>query len=251
MQNRIFSVDSAKAVKAQKYGYLNGIHYMTPHKTAGVGDLCGHASPGCIALCLGLHSGQAAMVAAAEASNLVAGNTVRKSRADKARRFMRDRQTYLRDVVRSIELLAAKARRMRLKLCVRMNGSTDIAWEGVRHNGLSVYDTFPDITFVDYTTNPKRSDRPLPSNLHLTFSRSETNEADCVALLNRGVNVAVVFESVPERWHGFAVIDGDKHDLRQLDPRGAIGTVIGLVPKGLKAKRDVSGFVVRNNGSAK
>jgi hypothetical protein len=34
-------------------------------------------------------------------------------------------------------------------------------------------------------------------------------------------------------------------DLRQLDPRGARGVVIALSPKGRKAKRDQSGFVVR------
>jgi hypothetical protein len=242
MLNRIFSVDSAKALKAQSFGYLNGIHYMAPHRTAGVGDLCGHASAGCIALCLGLYSGQAAMVA--DDSDLE-GNSVRKSRADKARRFMRDRQIYMRDVFRSIELLVLRAKRMNLKLCIRMNGSTDIAWEGIRYNGRNVFDTFPDIDFVDYTKNPKRFTRPLPPNLHMTFSRSETNEAQCLELLNRGVNVAVVFETVPKRWNGFKVIDGDKHDLRQLDPRGRKGVVIGLLPKGNHAKRDKSGFVVR------
>lgn len=35
---------------------------------------------------------------------------------------------------------------------------------------------------------------------------------------------------------------GTVRDLRHLDPRGAI---VGLTPKGRKAKRDTSGFVVR------
>ena len=59
---RFFSMDSAKAIKAQEYGYLNAINYMAPHKSAGVGNLCSHASPVCIELCLGLESGQASMV---------------------------------------------------------------------------------------------------------------------------------------------------------------------------------------------
>jgi hypothetical protein len=110
----------------------------------------------------------------------------------------------------------------------------------------SLIDCFPDIPFVDYTKNPRRFDRKIPSNYHLTFSRSETNEPKCIELLNRGVNVAVVFKGEkPATWNGFNVIDGDLHDLRQLDPRGAIGVVIGLSPKGHKAKRDVKGFVVR------
>jgi len=54
-----------------------------------------------------------------------------------------------------------------------------------------------------------------------------------------------VFAGVmPSEYLGAPVISGDEHDLRHLDPRG--GYVIGLSPKGSKAKRDQSGFVVRN-----
>jgi len=63
-------------------------------------------------------------------------------------------------------------------------------------------------------------------------------------LLARGFNVAVVFGSgLPETYLGYPVIDGDKHDLRFLDPKGVI---VGLSPKGNRAKRDESGFVIRN-----
>ena len=59
MRNRIFSTDSPKAIKADKYGYLNAIHYMAPADLAGVGNLCPFLSTGCKALCLGAHSGAA------------------------------------------------------------------------------------------------------------------------------------------------------------------------------------------------
>jgi len=63
-------------------------------------------------------------------------------------------------------------------------------------------------------------------------------------ILQAGGNVAVVFANgLPDRWNGFPVINGDLHDLRHLDPRGV---VVGLSPKGPKAKRDMSGFVIRN-----
>ena len=58
---RFFSTDSAKAIKAEKFGYLNAINYMAPHITGGVGNLCPDSSAGCRALCLGMYSGQAAM----------------------------------------------------------------------------------------------------------------------------------------------------------------------------------------------
>lgn len=258
---RLFSTDSAKAIKANGFGYLNAIHYMAPHSSAGVGNLCSHASWQCIALCLGTHSGQAAMV-----SDLANGtNATRESRKDKARRFMHNRADYMNRLVRDIVKLEAKAKREGLKLCVRLNGSTDIAWERLRFNcdektiaalhkaGLlsnivylsqvTILELFPHIQFVDYTKNPNRMGK-TPHNLHLTLSFSGSNLAACIEALHNGNNVAVVFgEGLPANWQGFPVIDGDRHDLRHLDPRG--GYIVGLSPKGTTAKRDTSGFVVR------
>src|SRR5262249_6963471 len=141
-------------------------------------------------------------------------------------RFMRERAAYVADLAWGIERLQRYAARDGQKLCIRLNGSSDISWEaqgcvrgGLRHRNL--FEAFPDVAFVDYTKNPRRFDRALPANYHLTFSRSESNERHALALLARGVNVAVVFEAIPDTWHGFTVIDGDKHDLRQLDPRAA------------------------------
>lgn len=243
MQNRIFSTDNPKASKASAYGYLNAIHYMAPASQSGV-NLCPHASPGCIAMCLGWTSGQAGMVASQ--SDL---NSVRKSRIVKAQRFMQSRADYMGDVTRSIILARRKAKREGLTLCVRMNGATDIAWEGVKAQGVPFIASNPGIQFVDYTKSLARAlahaAGKLPANYHLTFSRSETNEADCLTVLQAGGNVAVVFAgALPALWQGFPVISGDEHDLRHLDPQG--GYVIGLSPKGNLAKRDTSGFVLRN-----
>lgn len=247
MLNRIFSFTSPKALKADRYGYLNGIHYLAPHTLASVGNLCPHASPACSAACLGWTSGQASMVHNVT-SRRVQGNSVRQSRIDKARRFMRDRRGYMRDVVRSIELAQERAKKLRRKLCIRLNGSSDIGWESIacERNATpyqSVIHAFPDVQFVDYTKNFLRLKRPLPANYHLTLSRSEVNESQCLEALASGRNVAVVFAASHHgTWKGFRVIDGDKHDLRHLDPRGV---VVGLSPKGRAAKKDESGFVVR------
>jgi hypothetical protein len=63
--------------------------------------------------------------------------------------------------------------------------------------------------------------------------------------LNAGHNVAVVFSTkkgfdLPSEYKGKKVIDGDKHDLRFLDPKGVI---VGLRAKG-PARQDESGFVI-------
>lgn len=236
MQNRIFSIDNPKAVKAQSYGWLNAIHYMAPHRLAAVGNLCGDASPGCIELCLGAHSGAA-----------IYYPSVMRSRIAKAKRFMKDRKAYMRDMRKAIIAAAKLAARKAMRLCVRPNGSTDLAWEAIRDDeGLTLPERFPAIQFTDYTKSFKRAlahaQGKLPANVHLTFSRSETNEEQCKLVLAAGGNVAVVFRgAIPATYLGALVINGDEHDLRHLDPRGVI---VGLTPKGPAARRDKSGFVV-------
>jgi hypothetical protein len=259
---QFLSLDSPKAIKARKKGYLNGINYMAPASTGGVGNLCPHASAGCLALCLGWYSGQAGIVPAGQDG--VGNNAARKSRVAKAQMFMNDRAAFMREMFAGIRRAERKAHREGLKLCVRLNGATDIAYEGVRFNestremgslasGKTVFETFPHIQFVDYTKSVRRAlahaNHMLPPNYHLTFSRSETNESDCIRVLDAGGNVAVVFAGeLPEFYLGSRVIDGDETDLRHLDPgpgASGLGVVIGLSPKGNKAKRDNSGFVVR------
>jgi len=219
MQNRIYSMDNPKAIKAQGFGWLNAIHYMAPADLAGVGNLCPAASEGCKALCLGWHSGQAGMAKGAELNS-----------------------------VRATELAERKAARMGLKLCVRLNGSTDIVWERIRvmRGGVeypNMMAAFPSIQFTDYTKLASRFARPLPANYSLTYSRTDGRDVDALRLLSAGHNVAIVFSGErPRQWCGVAAIDGDAHDLRHLDPRGV---VVALAPKGRAAKRDRTGFVWR------
>jgi hypothetical protein len=235
---KFFSIDDGKAKKAQTNarGWLNAINYMAPASSAGVGNLCPHASAGCKALCLGEWSGQAGMRHEGE------DNSVTLSRKAKAAYFMRDRKAFMAEAEIHIGRALERARSERRRLCVRMNGSTDIAFE---RSGLMR--RFPKVQFTDYTKSLARMlawcEGRAPKNYWLTFSRSEDNEADCERVLAAGGNVAVVSSLPrPKAWRGFATLDGDKHDLRHLDGRGR---VVWLSPKGAKAKRDASGFVLR------
>ena len=247
---RFFSIDSPKAIKASKYGYLNAINYMAPHKSGGRGNLCANASPGCIALCLGWYSGQASLVADLERDV----NNVRRSRIRKTQAFFNDTQRFMHEAAYHIVKLERRARKLGLKLCVRLNGSSDIPFERILidkiaavHENKTIFELFPHVQFVDYTKILSRVlSADKPKNLHLTFSRSELNESECEQALNAGVNVAVVFgDGLPKHYLNRPVIDGDQHDLRHLDKQGKRGFIVGLSPKGRKAKRDTSGFVVR------
>jgi len=135
-----------------------------------------------------------------------------------------------------------------LRTAERLNGTTDYAWEHIRFDGQSMPELFPDVQFYDYTKSVKRARQHasglMPSNYHLTFSRSElTPDSLVTELVESGQNVAVVFDEIPDTWLGLPVINGDEHDLRFLDP--TTGVIVGLKAKGPKAKKDTTGFVVR------
>ena len=126
--------------------------------------------------------------------------------------------------------------------CVRLNGTSDLPWERIDPE---LFEEFSHVTFYDYT---KVAGRITPNNYHITFSRSEENEAQALKELRRGKNVAVVFgqlgpaiaktQPLPPTWYAgpygeqFEIIDGDEHDLRFIDPVSDIGYVIGLRAKG-------------------
>jgi hypothetical protein len=258
--SQMLSYDNPKASKAIGFGYLNGISYLAPHKLSGGPNLCSHAKQDCISLCLGQYSGQAAMAKAGEIS------TVLDSRIRKARYFISDRQGFLNDLSKQIASFIKLAESESLIPVVRLNGSTDSPYEKLsinlteksaayisaklgEHCKSGHYDNlmslFPSLQFNDYTKNPSRFKKQLPKNYDITFSRSAYNESDCRNLLALGHNVAAVFaQGLPDSYMGRPVINGDSHDLRFLDPKG--GFIVGLTPKGAKAKKDMSGFVIRD-----
>ena len=138
---------------------------------------------------------------------------------------------------RELATYRRKAETKNAQLAVRLNLLSDIRWEKIYP---SLFKDFPHTIFYDYTKHSTRFGR-LPPNYHLVFSRSEKNEDQCLPLLKKGTNVAIVFrKKIPKLWKGVKVVNGDKHDLIFLHPSG---NVIGLKAKG-SAKKDDTGFVI-------
>jgi hypothetical protein len=225
----LLSVDTnAKTVKGQKRGFMTGILYLAPGKLSGLVNVCPHASAACDALCL-YFAGRGAF------------NSVQKARTAKTIFYVKDRESFLATLKENVFSVIRKAKAKKMVPVIRLNGTSDIGWERY-----TVIQAFKTTRFYDYTKSFQRMvsflDGKLPSNYSLTFSRSETNESQCLEVLKRGGNVAVVFRGkvLPTHWNGFKVINGDENDLRFLDPRGV---VVGLSAKG-KAKTDTTGFVV-------
>lgn len=240
--DKLLSVSrDAKTRKGEVVGFLTGILYLAPHEVSGY-QVCPKASDGCKASCL-----------------YTAGHgiyrNVQEARINRTRWFFEGRDSFMVKLADDIAKLARKAAREGLTAIVRLNGTSDIAWEkiavtvdGVEYRNLML--AFPGIQFYDYTKILGRTYALSLPNYHLTFSLSEENDAEAVTALAQGYNVAVVTdnrrsESKPDAWGGFPVIDGDVNDVRSLDPKG--GFIVALTAKG-PARKDNSGFVRPANG---
>jgi len=217
----------AKTSKGTKFGYLTGILYLAPANISGF-EVCPSRSQGCTAACL-FTAGRGAY------------DSVKDARVRKTQLLFSNRAEFLATLDNDIRLLKAKAAKQNMVPCVRLNGTSDLGWEGIARELIQKY---PDVQFYDYTKVLGRMLRFLegkfPSNYHLTFSKSESNDADVLQVLQNGGNVAVVFKNMPVQYNGYNVVDGDASDLRFLD---STNVIVGLKAKG-KARKDTSGFVV-------
>lgn len=222
---------NSKISKSIKKGFLTyGIH-LAPFNLSGF-NVCANASTGCASACLNT-AGRGRMT------------NIQKARIAKTKRFFSDKKLFLQQLSKEIKSAIKSADKKQMTACFRLNLTSDLPWESIKLDGLSLMETFPDVQFYDYTKSFKRAkkfaDGEMPKNYHLTFSRSECNDNLCDILKDLGVNIATVFRnSLPETYKGLPVVDGDETDLRFLDGESKI---IGLVEKGL-AKKDETGFVI-------
>lgn len=238
MSKYLLNIDAnAKTVKGQKKGYMTGVLYLAPHNLSGV-NVCPFASKGCAAACLNT-AGRGAF------------SNVQKARLRKTKAFLKDSVAFELMLTKDIQRLIRKATKNGFEPVVRLNGTSDIAWE--QRTRLMV--AFSHIQFYDYSKNPHRMKAflagKMPHNYHLTFSLSESNKAEALDILAAGGNVAVVFDTrkgqpLPASWNGFKVVDGDESDLRFLDPDGV---VVGLRAKGKARKVQAGGFIQNDNAT--
>ena len=226
---------NAKTIKGDGSEYLTAILYMTPYKIMVDGksfNSCAMAKQAsCIDACL-YTAGRGAF------------NNVQTARQRKAEWFYKDRQGFMEQLIVDVAKFANYCRKRDIQPCVRLNGTTDIRWELIKIDGQNIFEIFPNVQFYDYTKIANRKCKDIP-NYHLTWSYSNANPEYAKLLdkaLEQGMNAAVVYrkEYHKPKWQGYPVIDGDKDDLRFLDPKGR--HIVALYAKG-KAKKDTSGFV--------
>ena len=208
---------------------------MTPYKVMVDGKLFNSCSMAAMASCI-----DGCLYTAGRG----AFNNVQTARQRKAEWFYRDRDSFMAQLVIDVAKFANYCRKRDIQPCIRLNGTTDIRWELILIDGKNIFERFPDVQWYDYTKIPNRKVSHL-ANYHLTWSYSAANpkyEQYFDEVIRNGMSVAVVFRKPINlnTWRGYKVVDGDKDDLRFLDPKQSI---VALYAKG-KAKKDQSGFVV-------
>ena len=207
---------SAKLEKSEKVDNVaTYCVYLAPHKQSGY-NVCSHATPECIKECLAT-SGRAGMEILSGKDKTI------QSRIKKTRLFHENQEFYMNWLIAEIKTAHRKATNENKGFAVRLNGTSDIDWANVIHMGKNIFDHFPEIMFYDYTKNHKKFlNKPL--NYDLTLSYTGRNWEACKQMLNKNVNIAMIFnlKVMPKSFEGFEVIDGDITDLRIKDKKGII-----------------------------
>jgi hypothetical protein len=213
---------NTKIAKGEGGEYLTYILHLAPSNLSGF-NTCPMASEGCKQACLNT-AGRGIF------------DNAQQARIRKTKLYFEDRNMFFDLLARDLMTARNKGIKTGKKVVVRLNGTSDLDFS-------YIIACFPDIQFYDYTKIYKRLRENTLSNYHLTFSASEMNQEFTSMALQQGHNVAMVFSgTLPENYTGYKVISGENNDLRFLDPKNVI---VGLTAKG-KAKKDTSGFVVRN-----
>lgn len=230
---KLLSTANPKIQKGTKLGYLSFILHLAPADVSGR-EVCPKRTAGCTAACLNT-AGRGGMFRKGETTNVI-----QEARKRKTRYFFEARDYFMMDLYNDIQKGIKQAKKLGLTPVFRLNGTSDLSWEKYTINDKNLFELFPDVQFYDYTKVLGRKVARY-KNYHLTFSAADGNGLDVQRAMAAGMNVAMVFDRVPETYMGRTVINADDTDLRFLDPKNVIA---GLKAKG-RAKKDTSGFVRR------
>ena len=230
----IFSTSPKLEKNPEGQEYLANAFYGAP-SWASLFNTCARATYGCGTNCLNESGhGQRHMIHNG-------GHSVHVARMVRTLIWFKYRDQFKAKAQREIRALKRKADCMGVPLAIRPNGTTDLRFEKLWPE---LFADNPDVTFWDYTKDISRNVGHIP-NYSLCYSVHEnTTDSDLEQAFTNGMNCVVVgrlkrTDAKPESYMGRPVVDGDKHDLRFLDP---IGCFVMLFAKG-NAYGDSTGFV--------
>jgi hypothetical protein len=204
---------SAKIRKTAKYfkDAVPAIMYFAPASVSGQ-NVCPHSSPGCVKSCLNL-SGKGIL------------DHAQLARIRKTAAFFDNNKAFMEGLEDELDGLIRNARKKNKHAVIRLNGTSDIAWE----------DYIKDPKYLkhmyDYTKSVDRWRKqpyPLTLSWNEKMDRSPLELAQEAKREGRPGIAVVVAPEVLERlveageYKGVPVVDGTKHDYRTVDPPGAL-----------------------------
>jgi hypothetical protein len=85
-------------------------------------------------------------------------NSVQASRVAKTRWYKEDFESFARQLITEIATAEKTAKKKGMKLAIRLNLTSDIAWESVKiDKEKTIMEIFPTVVFYDYTKSIKRA----------------------------------------------------------------------------------------------
>ena len=244
----LITAPDANSKLSKSEGYRNIGVSLTP-STVGVLDNCPNSTPKCRSACLAF-TGRIEMESGK-------GGVITRSRIGRTKLLAENSQLFADILYTQLLREDRKAKRDGLNVAFRPDVLSDRFWH---LENPWIFQAFPNWEVYGYTKSVLKVqqfiDGELPKNYHITFSWSEqANPVYVRTILQSGVNVAVPFYDrqtlkgcLADTFLGFPVVDGDKSDLRFLDPKGVIVGLRAKLPK-LKTKANkrvlgASGFFV-------
>ena len=242
-----------KTEKSSGEGVLTTGLNLAPHHLSGLHkfDVCPKASSECRSNCLGTTAG----------GNRQYPDTALSSKVLRTHFLAAHPEHAARLIHHEIDAHTKKAEKKGFKAGVRLNVTSDIAWE---HHAPELFKAHPKVQFYDYTKSPNRVMKHLdpksdhPENYHLSLSHTganhaESNDKDTAKVLHHGGVSAMVFQRgkdnklpthVVDRasGHEYPVVNGDdddntfdRHATAGLkEGKKGHGVVSGLMLKGVK-----------------
>lgn len=215
---------SAKMAMNGKNGVITYSIYLAPANMSGYECCPKKYSLHCRDYCLNASGRNRGDILA----NGFEGSRINRARIKKSRLFYENRELFMLLLIYELEKAKQYAESRNMGFSVRLNCTSDLSPTIFKIEGKNILELYPNVQIYDYSKIPNRVElcEKYP-NYHLTFSYDGYNWDTCVDMLNRGINVAVVFESdvVPAMWRGYHVIPMSNSDLRYLDPKGEIGFI--------------------------
>jgi lipopolysaccharide biosynthesis glycosyltransferase len=206
----LFTIANTKLLKSKDFGYKSIGLSLLPHRLADEKvDLCGGRSTElCRNYCINVSGHQGL-------------DKIQDNRKKKTLEFLKDRKEFLKKCSIELNYLEQVANNEGLKLTCRMNMFTDIDYFKYKINDKSIYENHNSVQFIEYTKHYNKIS--ILSNLHITYSYDKEYHNEALNVLERGDNLAVIYTNeLPNEWNGYKTIDGDKSDLRHLDPKNVV-----------------------------